>query len=438
MNFDRGATALIRSQRLLAEARQELRLAADIFGDIADDRRASRRPTAPTGVVDLPVEGLGAGAVRGVATRLGRRVTKGRPTLDPMFEELLRGWDGEHVVVRFDRPSGTWMLVGVHSSALGPAMGGTRMKAYRSVDEALHDVLRLSQAMTMKQAAAGLAFGGGKAVLAVPSVPPPGSAARRDLLHRYGDLVESMGGSYVTAADMNTGETDLDIVGERTDHVLGRSPAHGGSGSSAGGTALGVFHGILASVRHAFGGADLEGRCVLVQGVGAVGAHLAELLRDAGARLVLADLVDQRAADVAASLGAVSVPAHHVFDTECDVFSPCAAGGVLSAETIPLLRCRVVAGAANNQLATAWDGDRLHDRGILYAPDYVINAGGVIHLAGYERLGWDEAQMAARLAGIGQTLTDLFGSADRQGITPAAAADRLASERLAAAVAARA
>ena len=136
-----------------------------------------------------------------------------------MFEELLRGWDGEHVVVRFDEPSGAWMLIGVHSSVLGPAMGGTRMKAYRAVDEALHDVLRLSHAMTMKQAAAGLDFGGGKAVLAVPVVPPVGSVERRELLHRYGDLVASMGGSYVTAADMNTGEADLDIVGERTDHV---------------------------------------------------------------------------------------------------------------------------------------------------------------------------------------------------------------------------
>jgi leucine dehydrogenase len=353
-----------------------------------------------------------------------------------MFEDLLRGWDGEHVVVRFDEPSGAWMLVGVHSTVLGPAMGGTRMKVYRTVDDALHDVLRLSQAMTMKQAAAGLDFGGGKAVLAVPAVPPPGSVDRRDLLHRYGDLVGSMGGSYVTAADMNTGEADLDIVGERTDHVLGRSASCGGSGNSAGDTALGVFHGIRASVQHAFGDGDLADRRVLVQGVGAVGARLAELLRDAGARLVLADLDDQRAANLAASMGAASVPAHRVFDAECDVFSPCATGGVLSAETIPLLRCRVVAGAANNQLATAWDGDRLHDRGVLYAPDYVINAGGVIHLAGYERLGWDEARMASRLAGIGQTLADLFERAERDGITTAAAADRLATDRLSEAAAA--
>ena len=348
-----------------------------------------------------------------------------------MFEQLIRGWDGEQVVVRYDRPANAWMLVGVHSTALGPAMGGTRMKAYRSPDEGLHDVLLLSEAMTMKQAAAGLDLGGGKAVLAVPRVPEPGSPARRELLVRYGDLVESMGGTYVTAADMNTGEADLDIVGERTSHVLGRSAACGGSGSSAGATALGVFHGIRASVRQAFGDDDLGGRTVLIQGIGAVGSRLAELLRDAGAQLLLADLDEARAAGLAAALGAGSVTAaHHVFDADCDVFSPCATGGVLSAESIPLLRCRVVAGAANNQLATPWDAQRLQGRGILYAPDYVINAGGVIHLAGYERLGLDPVQVDARIADIAETLTGLFEEAERLGITTAAAADRLARERL--------
>jgi leucine dehydrogenase len=350
-----------------------------------------------------------------------------------MFEDVIRGWDGEHVVVRFDSPSSAWLLVAVHSTVLGPAMGGTRMKVYRSPDDAVSDVLRLSQAMTMKQSAAGLDFGGGKAVLAVPDLPAPGSPERRDLLLRYGQMVDSLGGSYVTAADMNTGEADLDIVGERTEHVLGRSVACGGSGNSAGATALGVFHGIRASVRRAFGEDDLSGRHVLVQGVGAVGSRLAGLLHDAGATLTLADLDADRAAGVAGALGVGSTPAHHVFDAECDVFAPCATGGVLSAESIPQLRCRAVAGAANNQLATPWDAERLHARGILYAPDYVINAGGVIHLAGYERLGWDDAQMTARLAGIEQTLTDLFDRAEGEGTTTAAAADRLALDRIAAA-----
>jgi leucine dehydrogenase len=350
-----------------------------------------------------------------------------------VFEELISGWDGEHVVVRYDAASGSWMLVGVHSTVLGPAVGGTRMKAYPTVDDGLSDVLRLSQAMTMKQAAAGLEFGGGKGVLAVPSVPPPGSAGRRELMLRYGELVESMGGTYITAADMNTGEADLDVVGERTSHVLGRSVACGGSGSSAGATALGVFHGVRAAVRHGLGTESLDGVRVLVQGVGAVGGRLATLLHEAGASLMLSDLDGPRARSAAEDLGATTMPAHRVFDADCDVFSPCATGGSLSAETIPLLRCRVVAGAANNQLARPWDGDRLHDRGIVYAPDYVINAGGVIHLVGYERLGWDEPQMSARLAGIGRTLTELFEVAEQDGITTAAAADRLAMDRIAAA-----
>jgi leucine dehydrogenase len=285
----------------------------------------------------------------------------------------------------------------------------------------------------MKQAAAGLAFGGGKAVLAVPEVPPRGSQERRALLLRYADLVDSLHGTYVTAADMNTGEDDMDVVGERTAHVLGRSREAGGSGDPAGGTAVGVFHGIRACVRRVFGEDDLAGRRVLVQGVGAVGSRLAEMLHEAGASVLLADLSATRAAETAGRVGADLVPVHHVSDTECDVYAPCSIGGVLSAESIPMLRCRAVAGAANNQLATPWDAERLRERGILYAPDFVINAGGVIHLAGYERLGWDDARMAARLAGIGETLVDLFETAEREGITTAEAADRLALARLRAA-----
>jgi glutamate dehydrogenase/leucine dehydrogenase len=346
------------------------------------------------------------------------------------FEDLLRGWDGEQVTAHFDEAGGAWMFIGVHSTVLGPAMGGTRLKAYRSPAEGLADVLRLSQAMTMKQSAAGLDFGGGKAVLAVPAVPPPGSPERRELLLRYADLVESLHGTYVTAADMNTGQDDMDVVGERTAHVLGRSPGHGGSGDPAGSTAIGVYHAIRASVRHAFGDGDLTDRRVLVQGVGAVGERLSELLREAGASLLVSDLDEDRAMALAERTGAEVVPVHHVSHTECDVYSPCSIGGVLSAESIPMLRCRVVAGASNNQLSTDWDAARLRDREILYAPDYVINAGGVIHLAGYETLEWDEATMMARLAGIGETLAGLFETAEREAITTAEAADRLALARL--------
>ena len=348
-----------------------------------------------------------------------------------MFEDLLRTWDGEEVCLRYDEPSGAWMFVCVHSTALGPGMGGTRMKVYPAPHDALRDGLRLAQAMTLKQAAANLPFGGGKAVLAVPAIPVPGSEARRALLLRYADLVEAMGGTYVTAADMNTGPFDLDVIGERTAHVMGRGPEHGGSGDSGPGTAVGVFHGIRAGVRHVFGDADLNGRTVVIQGVGSVGGRLAGLLRDAGATLILADVDEAQAAGLASELGATTVGVGTEIATPCDVFAPCATGGILDAETIPTLRCRVVAGAANNQLATDEDGERLAAAGILYAPDYVTNAGGVIHLAGYETLGWDDDEMAARLAGIGVTLATIFAEADRDGISTAAAADRLARRRIA-------
>jgi leucine dehydrogenase len=349
-----------------------------------------------------------------------------------MFEELLEAWDGEEVAVRFDRDTGTWMFVCVHDTTLGPGMGGTRVKVYATPHDALADGLRLSAAMTVKQAAADLPYGGGKAVLAVPEVYPAGSSERNEILRRYAALVESLHGTYVTAADMNTGQADMDVIGEVTDHVLGRSPERGGAGDPAVGTAVGVFHAIRATARRAFGTDDLSGRTVLIQGVGAVGGRLADHLRDAGATLVVADLIAQRAEDVAVRTGATVIDDDEVIGAPCDVFAPCATGGVLSEDTIPKLACAVVAGAANNQLATPEDADRLAAAGILYAPDYVVNSGGVIWLAGYETLGWDEARMQARLAGIDGVLSDVFATAERDGITPAAAADRLAADRIAA------
>jgi leucine dehydrogenase len=346
------------------------------------------------------------------------------------FEELLAGWDGEEVVARFDEPTSAWMLVGIHSTVLGPAMGGTRMKSYAVAEDALDDVLRLSAAMTVKQAAADLPYGGGKAVLAVPEVPGRGTDERRELLLRYADLVDSLHGTYVTAADMNTGEADMDAIGTRSAHVLGRSRANGGAGDPGAATATGLFHGLRASVGHAFGSDDLVGRTVLIQGVGSVGTRLAELLDEAGATVLLSDLEASRAAEVADRLGTRTVPLTEVIGTPCDVYSPCAVGRVLTAETIPHLRCRVVAGAANNQLATPEDGERIRDTGVLYAPDFVINAGGVIHLAGSETLGWDEATTAKRLEAIGDTLLDVYEAAERDGISTAAAAERLAHSRI--------
>jgi leucine dehydrogenase len=347
-----------------------------------------------------------------------------------MFEELIRGWDGEFVATRFDAEASTWMFVGVHSTALGPGFGGTRMKVYAAPEDALADVLRLSAAMTFKNAMAELPFGGGKSVIAVPAIPE--GDARTGLLLRYADFVASLGGSYVTACDMNTTESDMDIVGERCPHVMGRSVAAGGSGTSAPATAIGVFHGIRASLAHAFGSDDPSGRTIVVEGTGAVGGPLCDLLAQAGAKLVVSDIDADRAATVAARLGAGIIEPEVAFDEPCDLFSPCATGAVLNADTIPRLRCRVVAGAANNQLAAPVDADRMSAAGILYAPDYVVNAGGVLHLAGYERLAWTPKQMSERLAGIGETLAGVFAAADADGVTPEAAADRIAGERIAA------
>ncbi len=354
------------------------------------------------------------------------------------LEDLIRGWDGEAVVAHHDDPTSSWMFIGVHSTVLGPAMGGTRLTSYASPADALEDVLRLSAAMTLKHAAADTPFGGGKAVIAIPEVPSHGTPARRTLLLRYADLVESLHGTYETAADMNTGEADMDTIGERTSHVLGRSKAKGGSGDPGSATAMGVFHGMRATVRQAFGSDDLEGRSVLVQGLGSVGSRLAEHLHGAGATLLLADLDATRASTLADELGAKVVDADDVVGAECDVFSPCATGKVLTEATIRHLRCRIVAGAANNQLGVAEDGERLRDAGILFAPDFVINAGGVIHLAGSETLGWDDATTAKRLEAIGDTLLEIFATAEREGISTAAAADRLARDRLARARAAAA
>jgi leucine dehydrogenase len=347
-----------------------------------------------------------------------------------MFEDVLQAWDGDEAVVRFDAATGTWMIVAVHDTTLGPGMGGTRMKPYAAPHDALADALRLSGAMTLKQAIAGLPYGGGKAVLAVPEVPPAGSERRLAILRRYARMVDAMGGTYVTAADMNTGQADMDVVGEHTTHVLGRSPEHGGSGDPAPGTAQGVFHGIVATLRHAMGSATLAGHSVLVQGVGSVGGRLSELLHDAGATLLVADADRARSDQVAARVDATVIDADSVIGAECDFFAPCATGGVLSAATIPRLRCRAVAGAANNQLAEPHDAELLAEAGIPYAPDYVINAGGVLHLAGYETLGWTDEQMAARLEGIGETLVEVFSTSEREGITTDAAAGRLARARI--------
>jgi leucine dehydrogenase len=340
------------------------------------------------------------------------------------FEELLERWDGEQTLIRRDRESGGWFFICLHSTRLGPAAGGTRLKVYEAPARGLEDAMRLSAGMTAKLAVANLGLGGGKAVLAVSAIPS--GEERRRLLHRYGDVVASLGGRFITSSDINTGEDDMDVISERTEYVFGRSKGNGGAGDPGPFTARGVFHGIQSSVARVFGSADLPGRTVLVQGVGSVGGQLAQLLEEAGASVLVSD-VD---ADRAAAVGSHIVAPDDVIGSECDVYAPCALGGTLTVDTVPRLRCRVVAGSANNQLAELKAAELLRDAGILYAPDYVINAGGAIAIYYLELTNRSQADVDAALQRIGETLTDIYERAARHGRTTAAAADALAAARL--------
>ena len=350
------------------------------------------------------------------------------PTLVAMdaLQDLIESWDGELVAIHRDRPSGAAMIVCVHSSRLGPAGGGVRLKTYPDLAAALRDGQRLAAAMTLKFAVHSLPMGGGKSVLSVPSIPA--GAERRRLLLEFGAFLQSLGGVCSCASDMNTDARDMDVIGEVCSHVFCRSLEAGGSGDTGPDTATGVFHGIEASVRHHFQ-SELAGRTILVQGLGSVGGPLARHLLAAGAAVLVADPEPDRVQALVA-LGARAVDPAAALTTECDVLAPCATGAVLSETTIPGLRCGVVAGAANNQLAVAADAARLRERGILYAPDYVINSGGALHGSGLELLGWTREELDARLAGIGDTLSRIYRSAEAEGITTDEAAQRLAAEAL--------
>ncbi|MFL6129007.1 MAG: Glu/Leu/Phe/Val dehydrogenase dimerization domain-containing protein [Mycobacteriales bacterium] len=347
---------------------------------------------------------------------------------DRSWERLIADWDGEALVSRHDRETDTWMFIGIHSTRLGPAAGGTRIRVYPATADAVHDVLRLAEGMTLKCAVAGLPTGGGKGVLAVPALPV--GETRRQVLLRYGRLIDTLQGSYRTGPDMNTEAADMDVLGEVTRYAFGRSPDRGGSGSSAPDTARGVWHGIRASCGHAFGTADLAGRSVLVQGAGRVGSALVELLVRDGAKVLVADVAADRVRELERRYGVDPVDPVDVVGTACDVYAPCATGAVLTAASIPALRCPVVAGAANNQLGESADAERLRAAGILYAPDFVINSGGALHLIGTEMLGWDAGTLATRVAGIGDTLTEIYRHAEDGGSTTEAAAEAIARARL--------
>jgi leucine dehydrogenase len=315
--------------------------------------------------------------------------------------------------------------VAIHSTLLGPALGGTRFYPFASEADALTDVLRLARGMTYKAAAAGLDLGGGKAVI----IGDPKRLKSEELLRAYGRFLESLGGRYITAEDVGTARDDMDVIRRETRWVTGVSETLGGSGDPSPVTAFGVFNGLKAAVQAALGGRPFGDLRVVVQGVGKVGYHLTKYLVEEGATVTVADVDVDAVARAVNDLGVETVEPDKAHAMECDVFAPCALGAVIRDDTLPELKCRVVAGAANNQLERPEHGDALHEMGILYAPDFVINAGGLINVAD-ELMGYDRQRAMRRVESIYRTMREVFRRSKTEGIPPSRAADDMARERM--------
>ena len=328
---------------------------------------------------------------------------------------------GYHRVVKAeDVGTGLKAIIAIHNINLGPAVGGTRLFPYSSEEEALQDVLRLSRGMTYKSALADTGFGGGKSVIiAKPEDKTP------ELFRMFGKFVDSLGGEYICAEDVNPSPEDMAIVHSVTPNVLGLDGA-GGDPSPL--TALGVVESIWVTADElGIKPADLS---VTIQGIGHVGQDMTRMLREKGATVYIADLRAEAVAKLAAETGAIAIPADQALTNECDIFAPCAMGAILNDDTIPNLKCKAIAGCANNQLAEPRHGEMLRDLGILYAPDYLVNAGGIINVSVEHRAeGYDAALARAKVVAIGETLREVYAKAKEQGITPEQAADPIAEER---------
>ncbi|WP_130799221.1 Leu/Phe/Val dehydrogenase [Streptomyces otsuchiensis] len=354
-----------------------------------------------------------------------------------VLDTLFRSDQGGHeqVVLCQDRPSGLKAVIAIHSTALGPALGGTRFHAYPGVprpeEAALRDALNLSRGMSYKNALAGLEHGGGKAVI----VGDPDQVKSEELLLAYGRFVSGLGGRYVTACDVGTYVQDMDVVARTNRWTTGRSPENGGAGDSSVLTAFGVFQGMRASAQHRWGSPELAGRKVGIAGVGKVGHILVDHLVEAGAEVVVTDVRAESVARVLTAhpqVTAVSDTAALITTPGLDIYAPCALGGALNDLTVPALTATVVCGAANNQLDHPGIEKTLADRGVLYAPDYLVNSGGVIQVAD-ELHGFDFARAKSKATKIFDTTLEIFERADTEGVPPAVAADRIAEQRMAAA-----
>ncbi|MCG8467174.1 MAG: hypothetical protein MJB57_03060 [Gemmatimonadetes bacterium] len=338
--------------------------------------------------------------------------------MEQTLEGVVRAWDGDGVFSAYDARSESWVFIAIHDTRLGPASGGTRLERYDRPVDGLIDALRLAEGMTYKWAGAEMPYGGGKAVIARSRSL---DADERDaLLDFYAARLVSLRGAFQTGVDMGTTPEDMSRIGTISGHAVGVSPDRTEDPGPY--TALGVFVGIRAALAHRFGSPDVAGRSILVQGVGDVGLPLAEQLSEAGADVRLVDLDDAVASAAAARTGAAVVSADEMWSQDVDVYAPCAVGATLNPDTIPRLRCEIVAGSANNQLLTPRDGGALHDRGILYAPDYVINAGGAIALGRIHLGERDEETLLDHVRRIEGRLSEIFAEAARADESPVVAA----------------
>jgi leucine dehydrogenase len=339
--------------------------------------------------------------------------------------KYMEKYDYEQLIFCQDKQSGLKAIIAIHDTTLGPALGGTRMWTYDSEEAAIEDALRLARGMTYKNAAAGLNLGGGKAVI----IGDPRKDKNEEMFRAFGRYIQGLNGRYITAEDVGTTVADMDIIHEETDYVTGISPAFGSSGNPSPVTAYGVYRGMKAAAKEAFGNDSLEGKVIAVQGVGNVAYNLCKHLHAEGAKLIVTDINKEAVQRAVEEFGAKAVDPNDIYSIDCDIYAPCALGATINDETIPQFKCKVIAGAANNQLKESRHGDIIHEMGIVYAPDYVINAGGVINVAD-ELYGYNRERAMKKVEQIYNNIEKVIEIAKRDGIPTYKAADRLAEERI--------
>lgn len=331
----------------------------------------------------------------------------------------------EQVLFCHDEETGLKAIIVIHDTTLGPALGGARMWPYSSEKEALIDAFRLAKGMTYKNAAAGVNLGGGKTVI----IGDPKKDKHEKMLRKLGKFIDNLNGSYITAEDVGTTVEDMDTIQLETDHVVGTSPGSGASGDPSPITAYGIYRGMKATAKQAFGDDSLRGKTIAVQGVGNVAFKLCEYLKDEGAHLIVTDINKQSVARAVEKYGAIAVQPDEIYDVECDIFSPCALGAVINDKTIDKITAKAIAGSANNQLESSKHGEILFKRGIVYAPDYVINSGGVINVS-EELIGYRKENAIRKVELIYDHLLRVFEISQRDQIPTNIAADRMAEERI--------